>query len=436
MATPVQPSRRALILMTRLPSADPLPDRCLHTALLSAAPLLLNGTRPAATTAGKRPVLLHFIYGIGGGGAESMLRALVSRLDRQRWRVVVVAMRAENRPAEAAELRQSCDALHAIEEDSFLSRRALTKLWRVLRQERPAVVQTWMHHADFIGGLVARLAGAPRVVWGIHCREITQSPGEAAWKSQLLKHLLPWSAKLVPSRIVSCSQAALDDHLALGYPPTRLQWIANGIDTQRFRRSPSLRQETRHRLGLHEAEPVIGFVGRFHEMKNLPLLLRAFALLQQRLPETRLVLCGVEKADLDAECLALSESLPRPQMVLWLPFQNDPERFYPALDLFTLSSRTEACPMTVLEAMACGVPCVTTDVGDCALLTQGTGSVTPSGDAPALAAAWARWLTLTPEARAQTGSAARARVVEHFSLDHAAAAYDRLYSSLCTSACA
>ena len=417
--------------MLPAPSAAAPSDRCLHTALLPVAPLMLGRTQHATASAGDRPVLLHFIHGIAGGGAESMLRALVSRLDRQRWRVVVVAMRAEHRPTEAAELRQSCDALHALEEDSFLSRRALTKLYRVLRAERPVVVQTWMHHADLIGGLMARLAGVPRVVWGIHCREITQSPGEAAWKSHLLKRLMPWAAKVVPSRIVSCSQAALDDHIALGYPRPRLHWIANGIDTQRFRRSPALRQEARQRLGLHDSEPVIGFVGRFHEMKNLPLLLRAFAQLQQRLPETRLLMCGVQTQDLDAECRTLSASLPRPEQVLWLPFQSDPERFYPALDLFTLSSRTEACPMTVLEAMACGVPCVTTDVGDCALLTQGTGSVSPAGDPTALAGAWSRWLTMTPEARAENGAAARARVLAQFSLEQTAAAYERLYESLC-----
>ncbi len=417
--------------MTPALSATPPQDRCLHAALLPAAAVAPVRTLPCpAATANERPVLLHFIHGIGGGGAESMLRALVSRLDRQRWRVVVVAMRAANRPAEAAELRQSCDTLYALEEDSFLSRSALGKLWRVLRVERPAVVQTWMHHADLIGGLMARLTGARRVVWSIHCREITHAPGESAWKTALLKRLLPWAAKVVPSRIVSCSQAALADHVAIGYPRARLQWIPNGIDSNRFRRSAQRRRETREKFGLSETAQVIGFVGRFHEMKNLPLLLRAMALLQERLPEVRLLMCGVRLEDLDAECRSLADDLPRPGQVLWLPFQSEPELFYPALDLFTLSSRTEACPMTVLEAMACGVPCVTTDVGDCALLTKGYGTVTPAGDASALAAAWSHWLTMPPQSRAQAGESARARVLEHFSLDRAADAYQRLYETL------
>ncbi len=375
-------------------------------------------------------MLLHFIHGIGGGGAESMLRSLVSRLDRRRWRVVVVAMRAANRPNEANELRQSCDAFYALEEDAFVSRAALTKLSAVLRREQPAVVQTWMHHADLVGGVVARLAGAQRVVWSIHCREITRAPGESAWKTWLLRNLLPLASRLVPSRIISCSQAALEDHARMGYPPDKMQWIPNGVDTERFIISTQARQQTRQRLGLADNDPALGFVGRFHEMKNLPLLLRAFQLLMMRAPQACLLMCGVRREDLDAECLSLVNAMPGSGRVVWLPFQDDPERFYPALDLFTLSSRTEACPMTILEAMACGVPCVTTHVGDCALLIGDTGATTAPDSASELAETWARWLALPGERRAAIGAAARLRVKERFSLEQAAAAYQHLYETM------
>ncbi len=376
-----------------------------------------------------RPTVLHFIHGIGGGGAESMLRNLARQTDRRRWRLVVVAMRAATRPVEAEELRQACDAFYALEEDSFLSRAALSQLWRLLRRERPAVVQTWMHHADLVGGVVARLAGVRRIVWSIHCREITRAPGEASWKTALLCRLLPLAARVVPSRIVSCSQAAIEDHARLGYPRARMEWIPNGIDTQRFHPSVAARLETRERLGLGAQAPVLGFVGRFHEMKNLPLLLRAFSLLTPRLPEAVLVMGGVRLEDLDAECRALAAALPSPDRVRWLPFQHDPERFYPALDVFTLSSRTEACPMTILEALACGVPCVATDVGDCALLIGQAGQVTPPADVEALAGAWERLLRLDAEARNALKESAR-RTAANFALERAAASYMRLYETL------
>lgn len=405
-------------------TASRLPRRTPSGTEDCARPVAAEQTAPA------RPTVLHFIHGIGGGGAESMLRNLARQTDRRRWRLVVVAMRAANRPAEAEELRQACDAFYALEEDSFLSRAALGKLWRLMRRERPAVVQTWMHHADLVGGVVARLAGVRRVVWSIHCREIARSPGESAWKAALLRRLLPLAARVMPSRIVSCSQAAIEDHARIGYPRARMEWIPNGIDTQRFQSSETARRETRERLGLEPESPVLGFVGRFHEMKNLPLLLRAFSLLARRLPEAALVMCGVREEDLDAECRALAAALPRPGRAHWLPFQNDPERLYPAFDVFTLSSRTEACPMTILEALACGVPCVTTDVGDCALLIEAAGQVTPPADAEALAGAWERLLRLAAPERRALAASARQRAVAHFTLEHAAAAYMRLYETL------
>jgi glycosyltransferase involved in cell wall biosynthesis len=378
----------------------------------------------------ERPTVLHFIYGVGGGGAESMMRSLVRGLDRRRWRVVVVAMQAEAWPDETEDLRRTVDALHVLEEKALLSGAALKKLRGVITAERPDVVQTWMHHADFTGGLVTRFSGVKQVVWGIHCREITRVEGENRLKAWIFERVMPLMAQWVPRRIVSCSQAALEDHVKLGYPIEKLRWIPNGVDTQRFRPLASAREDMRARLGLSGDAFVIGFAGRAHEMKNLPLLLRAFGLLYSQVASVRLVLCGVEREDLDEESRALADALPDPTAVSWLSFQSDPENFYPALDVFTLSSRTEACPMTVLEAMSCGVPCITTDVGDCGRLIGDTGTVVAAGDADALAAAWLSAMNNNEEKRLACSAAARERVVTAFSLERAAAGYQDLYETL------
>jgi glycosyltransferase involved in cell wall biosynthesis len=385
---------------------------------------------PATPTADTRPTVLHFIYSISGGGAETMMRNLVRGLDRTQWRVVVVAMQAKAWPAAERELRQACDHLHVLDETALTAPRTLSKLNRILCAERPAVVQTWMHHADFVGGLVARWVGIRHIVWGIHCREITRSPDESPLKHRLLRWLLPLAARWLPSRIVSCSQVALEDHAKLGFPRSKMHWISNGIDTERFRPDPAARQRSREALGFTAETPLLGFVGRFHEMKNLPLLLQAFALLQARLPAAHLLLCGVEAPDLDAECRALAAALPHPRQLHFRSFQTDPEKLYPALDLFTLSSRTEACPMTILEAMACGVPCVTTQVGDCAALIGSTGLTVPTDDPATLCQAWSQLLTEAEPARTQRRLAARASACSHFTIARTVAAYSQLYAQL------
>jgi len=418
-------------------NAPALSETSHHLAVSDRAVTMPGGMthiKTEAQTGRALPTVLHFIYAVGGGGAEAMMRSLASHLDRRHWRVVVVALQAKNWPEETARLREAVDVLHVLEETALLSGGTLKKLSRVIRTERPDVVQTWMHHADFTGGLVARFCGVRQVVWGIHCREITRAPGESALKAWLFARLMPLLARWVPGRIISCSQAAVEDHVTLGYPPSEMTWIPNGVDTSRFKPCAQARQEMRARLGLSDDAPLIGFVGRAHEMKNLPLLLRAFGLLNARLPEARLVLCGVRQEDLDQASRAESAALPHPEAVFWLPFQANPEQFYPGLDLFTLSSRTEACPMTILEAMACGLPCVTTDVGDCGALIGEAGAVVPAGDAQALADAWQAVLKRTPEERAALGEAARRRLVAEFSLERAAARYQELYETLIPSA--
>jgi glycosyltransferase involved in cell wall biosynthesis len=242
--------------------------------------------------------------------------------------------------------------------------------------------------------------------------------------------MMPLMSYWLPSRVVSCSQVALEDHLKIGYAKEKLTWIPNGVDTQRFQPVELVRKKMREKMGLKEDVFLIGFVGRFHEMKHLPLLLRAFGLLSARQPEVCLILCGVKREDLDEECEMVAQRLPRAASILWLPFQSDPERFYPGLDVFTLSSRTEACPMTILEAMACGVTCVTTDVGDCGRLIGETGTVVPAGDAEALAFAWGELFGMSRQERQQMGVASRARVVEMFSLERAAVRYSALYEDL------
>jgi glycosyltransferase involved in cell wall biosynthesis len=175
---------------------------------------------------------------------------------------------------------------------------------------------------------------------------------------------------------------------------------------------------------------VIGYVGRFHEMKDLPTFLRAAALLQARVPEAHFVFCGGVEVQMNDEERALLNALPHRDQVRFESFRPDPWRLYPALNVFSLSSRTEACPMTVIEAMACGVPCVTTDAGDCSRLIEGIGGIVPLRDAAALAKAWEDTLRLGPSAREDLARRSRQRVLERFTIRQAARQYAETYAEL------
>lgn len=369
-----------------------------------------------------RRTIVHFIAAPAGGGAEAMLANLVSAMDGSRWRTVILVMDGRPWPQAMAELRQAGAEVHDLEASAFLRWSTVTKLTRLLRQTRPDVLQTWMHHADFVGSCCALAAGVKKIVWGIHCREIHRNPGDSDARVAIFRFLLGLMAKAVPARILSCSAAALEDHVPMGYPEARMVWVPNGIDTDRFRPNEQARQTVRQQLGIPPEAPLIGYVGRFHEMKNLPMWLKAAAILQSRRPKTHFWLCGGEEWALEDGQRAALSVIPNRSQVHFTPFRADPEQVYPALDVFSLSSRTEACPMTVMEAMSCGVPCVTTDVGDCARLMESLGLVVPVNDAEALAAAWEQALDKPP-----TADALHKRAVEKFDIAVAARGYEHVY---------
>ncbi len=378
----------------------------------------------------RRPTVLHFTYSIGGGGAEAMLMNLAESLDPAQFRSVVVAINARPWTPQLRRLHDAGVTVHDLESTSYLNPRTLARLRAVLRQERPDVVQTWTHHADLVGGWAARLSGVRHVVWGIHCREIHRNPGESDARIALFRRALGFSSRFIPRRIVSCSAAAIEDHTAMGYPAAKMRWIPNGIDAARFVPDADAGLDTRAELGLPPNVPLIGYVGRFHEMKDLATFLRAAAILQGRVPEAHFVFCGgveVELGEVERELLA---KLPSPQQVRFDSFRPNPWRLYPALNVFSLSSRTEACPMTVIEAISCGVPCVTTDVGDCGRLLEGVGRVVPMRDHAALAAAWEQTLQMDAAAREAVAQQSRQRVQERFTIAHAARQYAETYAEL------
>lgn len=386
---------------------------------------------PANTRArDERPTVLHFIHTIGGGGAEAMLITLAASLDPERFRSVVVAINAAPWPHLVRRLNEAGVTVHDLEGTAFLQTATLSRLRAVLRAEKPDIVQTWMHHADLVGGWVARLAGVRKVVWSIHCREIHRNPEDSERKTALFRRALGLSSRVIPARIVSCSATAMDDHAALGYPRAKMRWIPNGIDAERFKPDMDAALDTRRDLKLPPQAPVIGFVGRFHEMKDLPTFLRAAALLQARVPQAHFVFCGGVEVQMSGEERTLLAQLPQRDQVRFESFRPDPWCLYPALNVFSLSSRTEACPMTVIEAMACGVPCVTTDVGDCARLLEGVGEVVPARDPAALASAWERMLNLDSTERAAAAERSRQRVLERFTIAQAARQYEETYTEL------
>lgn len=372
----------------------------------------------------------HVIDGLSVGGAEAMLANLLRRSDRDRFESQVISLTDVGPIGEA--IRETGVPVRSLGlEPSPRQALAALRLPGMLRATRPDLVQTWLYHADLLGGLSSRLVSRRvPVVWGIHRSDL-----DAAWTKRRLATTAKLCARVsgwVPSRIVCCSEDAARRHVALGYHSEAMVMIPNGFDLDEFRPDATARGSVRSELGVPHDAPLIGMIARFDPQKDHASLLEAADLVACRLPDAHFLLCGLGVQPDNPPFAALTRRHPdlAPRLHA-VGLRRDIPRLDAALDVGVLSSiGGEAFPLAVGEAMACGVPCVVTDVGDAPELVADTGVVVPRGEPTAMAGAIVDLLSLPVDQRRAMGAAARRRVQQHYELDHVVARYEGLYAEL------
>ena len=369
----------------------------------------------------------HVIAGLSMGGAQMMLYKLLSRLDRAAFQSEVISL------ADVGPLDKKIRALGVPVKVLGMcpgtpNPVALYRLARWWRNDPPQVVQTWMYHADLIGGLAAKFAGGIPVVWNIrHSHlDVEGNKRSTLWTIRTCARL----SRRLPTRIVCCAELSRRIHAQLGYAREKMVVIPNGFDLEVFRPDPTARRSVRQELGIPEEALVIGLVGRFHPLKDHRNFVEAAARLHASRPDVHFLLCG---DDVTAENTELAEWINAAGLAgrcHLLGPREDVPRLNAALDIACSSSYSEGFPNTIGEAMACGVPCAVTDVGDSALIVGDTGSVVPPKNPDALANAWRELIEIGPDGRGLLGAAARRRIDQCFSLRAIAARYEDLYAQI------
>ncbi|MBL0059825.1 MAG: glycosyltransferase [Elusimicrobia bacterium] len=285
------------------------------------------------------------------------------------------------------------------------------------------MVQTWLPDPNVVGGLAAWTLGIP-VVWGLH--QANLSPGLNGARTL---RMLRWGARLscrIPRRIVCVGEAVRLAHVAAGYDPGPMRVIPLGFDTDLFRPRPNVRAAVRLSWGVTPENPVIGLVARYDPHKDIPTFLDAAQIFKNKRPDARFVLCGAGMERSNAVLLHALGARGLDDMIL-LGQQENVQDILPGFDVATLSSVSEGFPSVLGEAMACGVLCAATAVGDVVALLGDTGRTVPARDPAVLSEAWGALLALSPEERRSRGLAGRDRIEKHFSMGSVAARYRALY---------
>lgn len=376
-----------------------------------------------------KPVkVMYIISDLSIGGAEMTLYKLLAQTDRRRFSPVVVSLIDQGALCERIELLGI--AVHTTRMRA--GRPSPAGLWRLaklIRQLDPDLIFGWMYHSCLAAQLAKIVSGRRiPILWSIH-----YSISSLNTDKKLTAAVIWLCGRLsrLPAGIVFVSRAGQAQHKPLGFCVKNSCVIPNGIDVKEFRPSAQARLSVRTELKLPVGALLIGLIGRYHPMKDHANFLKAAALTAETNPAVHFVLIG---RGIDRENQPLAGAISQLGLgsrTHLLGEREDTARLAAALDILSLSSAYgESCPVVIGEAMACGVPCVVTDVGDSAWLVGEAGRVVPPRDAGALGMAWKELIDLDPERRNALGLLGRARVIEQFPIQSVMARYEDLYETV------
>ena len=311
---------------------------------------------------------------------------------------------------------------------SGLSVFPLVRLFKTLRQIRPDIVQTWMYHADLLGGVVARLAGIEKVVWAL--RNSNLSPDLTKNSTIQVVKICAAISTWLPIQILSCSKRAGEIHTELGYCRDKIKIIPNGFDLGSFQPNTESRESVRNELGLPCDAFLVGLMARYDSQKNHAGFITAAARIRRAMPHVHFVLAGTGVDETNEALTKLIAEHDLKNHIHLLGQRSDMPRLMASLDILASSSFGEAFPNVLGEAMACGVPCVVTDVGDSAEIVGDTGRVVQSGDMEGLARHIQELMSMPTEERARLGQKARARVEANYEIGHVTRLYEEFYEHI------
>ncbi|QNA98056.1 TIGR03088 family PEP-CTERM/XrtA system glycosyltransferase [Massilia sp. Se16.2.3] len=379
--------------------------------------MAVTKNRPAQT-----PLVVHLIYRLDFGGLETLLVDCINHMPPERYRHAVVCLTGYT--AFAEKITRPGVELYSLDKQPGLGLGIHVKLFKLLRQLRPAVLHTY-NFACAEYAVPALAAGVPVRIHAEHGRDASDPQGLNRKHNFLRRAPVPFIDRYVP---VSHDLARWLTNV-VGIPAAKSELIMNGVDTVRF--APQL-------AAAGTPWPadtfVIGTVGRLQDVKDQATLIEAFALLCAARPEgrSRLRLAVVGDGPL-REKLAQKAADAGVADLVWFPgARNDIPELMRAFDVFALSSIAEGTPVTLLEAMACGLPVVATSVGGIPEVVQEgvNGALVPASNPQALAAALGRYVDERALVAAH-GAAARLNIERHYSVAAMVGAYTALYDRLC-----
>ena len=316
--------------------------------------------------------VLHIITGLKKGGAETLLYNLCE-YDKE-FNHTIISL-SDIPDLEASFMKLNIPVFSLNFPDGKIKISGILKLYRLIKKINPDIVQTWMIHADLIGGLTARLIGIKNIFWGVHHSVLIY--GKVKWPTIFILKINALLSHFIPKKIIYCAEKSRSAQESIGFSKSKGVVIQNGYDIKKFYRNTDLGINFRNELKISDDTFVIGHVGSYDPLKDQITLIEAFDILNKQNFKFTAVLVGKNLDNDNNDLVTKIEEKGLSSSIHLLGMRNDIPAVMNGIDLFILSSISEAFPNVLNESMACGTPCITTDVGDASLIVKNTGWIVP-----------------------------------------------------------
>ncbi|MEX5426293.1 glycosyltransferase [Acinetobacter radioresistens] len=360
----------------------------------------------------KKPLIVHVITNFDSvGGAEMMLSRLIQSTEDQYVHVIISLMKV-------SDLYQStldrCAAYYGLGWNGINTLGIVIRLRNLLKKLQPKIVQCWMYHANALTSLsVLGLKQKLNVIWGIH-------HSLASYKDESISTKIALGINKIlstqPKAIIYCAYSSLEQHRAFGFNNINQQVIANGVFLDQFQPSTTLHQPV-----------TIGFAGRYHPAKGYNYLFETMALLKDEDIIFKVAGSGATLDNPEVKVLFEQHQLDAKKVHL-LDQVSDMPNFYKSIDVLLMTSITEGFPNVLVEAMASGIPCISTDVGDAKYIVANDHYIVSPKDTDALKTAVLRYFHLPTDEKIRLKKIVRDRVESNFSIKNIYKEYSRIWN--------
>jgi len=315
--------------------------------------------------------ILHIITGLGDGGAELTLFK-ICKYDKVNKHLVISL---KDQGKYFLLLRKLGVKVYSLKMN-FFSIYKFFFLIKMIRSLKPDIVQTWLVHSDFLGGIAARLAGIRNIIWNVRYSDI--EIGKSKLTTVIIIRILSKLSYIIPQFIIIVSKKAKKIYEKIGYDKKKLKFIPNGYDLSILKVNKIQKKYFRKKFNIKKQIPIIGSVARYDPQKDHLNLLNALSLIQSKNIDFFCILVGSNINQNNIDLVSQIKKLRLFDRVKLLDKNNNISEVMNGLDIHVLSSSYgEGFPNVIAESMACGTPCIATDVGDSAVIVGKTGWVVP-----------------------------------------------------------